>query len=187
MSCPPQYSLSPIGQPACTQLGPVHDTAVLRWCTSHGPHLNFAQGYRSSTDRAKAIGWRKGSNSEVATHPRSRRRDLFGGEVPAWWGIGHARTAPTLWVQQWTPPLFPPPAELLAQQHPRSAFLLGALGMLDKCGGRKGFSHATATGFIEVGEGVTWVGFPQRSTASPRNSAGPPTLRSNWKVVDVPW
>jgi hypothetical protein len=79
----PVFSLSPVDPPTCTQPGPVHDTAVIWRRTNHGPHLNFAQGYCSSTDRTKSIGWRKGGESEVATHPRSRRRDLFGGEVPA--------------------------------------------------------------------------------------------------------
>jgi hypothetical protein len=50
-------------------------------------------------------------------------------------------------------PHFPTLAELLAQQYPRSAFFLGVLGMLGKRGGRKGLFYATATGFIEVGEG----------------------------------
>jgi hypothetical protein len=93
---PSTLSLSPVGQPACTQPGPVHDTAVLRQRTNHDPYLNFAQGYCSSMDCTKAIGLRKGGESEVATHPRSWHRDLFGGEVPAWWGISHARMTPTL-------------------------------------------------------------------------------------------
>jgi hypothetical protein len=71
----PVLSLSPIGQPACTPLGPVHATAVLRRRTNLGPYLNFAQGYCSSTDRAKAIEWRKEGNSEVATHRQSRGAD----------------------------------------------------------------------------------------------------------------
>jgi hypothetical protein len=79
----PVFSLTPVDPPTCTQPGPVHDTAVIWRRTNHGPYLNFAQVYCSSTDRTKAIGWRKGGESEVATHLRSRRRYLFGGEVPA--------------------------------------------------------------------------------------------------------
>jgi hypothetical protein len=59
--------------------------------------------------------------------------------------------------------------------------------MLGKRGGRKGFSYATVTRFIEVGEGVMWVGFPQSSAASMWDSAGPTMLRSNRMIVGVLW